>query len=193
MEFNKSIFVLKTLFDKILTKNRNVCNLFTNACKLVDNGADCQKKDISTGESNFNTEEIAKQKRISVAVGDKVTEMRCVSQEDVDKFADVTGDHNPIHKINEAGGKSIVHGALLNGLVSGVIGTKLPGPGTLVVSQTLNFPNPCYAGEDVKIVVEIESVRKIISCTFFCTVCRQQEITVLQGNAKLIPMKNFSN
>nr|CAD7440313.1 unnamed protein product [Timema bartmani] len=56
-------------------------------------------------------------------------------------------------------GKVIVHGALLNGLVSGVIGTKLPGPGTKVLSQSLEYPNSCYADEEVSITIEITTLQ----------------------------------
>ncbi|KMQ93633.1 armadillo repeat-containing protein 7 [Lasius niger] len=57
------------------------------------------------------------------------------------------GDYNPIHTESA---RNIAHGALLNGLVSGLIGTKLPGAGTIVIKQNLTFPNPCYAGDSVE-------------------------------------------
>jgi len=131
-------------------------------------------------------------KRVPVKEGDKVSVIRCVSQEDVGFFSKLTGDHNPIHKMQAVTSDApvIVHGALLNGLISGVIGTKLPGPGTMVVSQVLHFPNSCYAGEQVTVNVEITSVRKIIACKFSCTVNRKTKVTVLHGEAKLIQMKN---
>jgi acyl dehydratase len=147
----------------------------------------CPKRGINTRED---------QKKVTVKGGDKVSEIRFVSQDDVDNFSKLTGDHNPIHKMQAGTSDSpaIVHGALLNGLVSSVIGTRLPGPGTMVVSQTLHFTNPCYAGEQVTVTVEISSVRKIIACRFECSVNRQNKVTVvLHGEAKLIPMKNFSD
>ena len=133
-------------------------------------------------------------KQVPLREGDKVSEIKCVTQEDVNIFSRLTGDYNPIHKTpaGASDGPAIVHGALLNGLISGVIGTKLPGPGTLVVSQILHFPNPCYAGEQVIVTVEITSVRKLITCKFSCTVDRKNFVTVLHGEAKLIPIKNFS-
>lgn len=149
---------------------------------------------ISYPKRRVNTRE--DQKKVTLKAGDRVSEIRCVSQDDVDNFSKLTGDHNPVHKMQTEmlSSPAIVHGALLNGLVSGVIGTKLPGPGTMVVSQTLQFPNPCYAGEQVTLTVEISSVRRIITCRFECTVNRQKKVTVvLHGEAKLIPMKNFSD
>lgn len=159
----------------------------------VTSGFEDSDTKISCPNKRANT--VVDEKKVPLKEGDKVSEVRCISQEDVDVFAELTGDHNPIHKI---GGRTsdcpaIVHGALLNGLISGVIGTKLPGPGTMVVSQMLHFPNPCYTGEQVTVTVEIASVRKLIVCRFSCTVNRENRITVLHGEAKLIPVKNFSD
>lgn len=78
--------------------------------------------------------------------GDHVTVKRKITSEDVDKFIQLTGDHNPVHVTSK---KPLVHGAFLNGLVSGIIGTKLPGFGAIVVEQTLKFPAPCYIGDEV--------------------------------------------
>jgi acyl dehydratase len=155
--------------------------------------SDLEDSDTKVCCANQRANTVVDQKKVPLKEGDRVSEVRCISQEDVDAFAKLTGDHNPIHK---AWGRTsdrpvIVHGALLNGLISGVIGTKLPGPGTVVVSQTLHFPIPCYAGEQVTVTVEVTSVRKIIVCKFGCTVNRDNTITVLHGEAKLIPMKNF--
>lgn len=79
-------------------------------------------------------------------IGDHVIVKKKITFEDVKNFAVLTGDHNTIHVKSEM---PIVHGAFLNGLVSGVIGTKLPGFGTLVCKQQIIFPEPCYVGEEV--------------------------------------------
>ncbi|KAK8399155.1 hypothetical protein O3P69_004319 [Scylla paramamosain] len=63
-------------------------------------------------------------------------------------------------------------------------GTKLPGPGTLVVRQELNFPNPCYAGEEVEVTVNLANLRKIITVDFFCTATEGK--VVLEGSAQLM-------
>ncbi|XP_044739015.1 LOW QUALITY PROTEIN: uncharacterized protein LOC123300498 [Chrysoperla carnea] len=114
-------------------------------------------------------------------VGDKVTIGRNISIEDVKLFSEMTGDFNTIH-FN--GDKSVIHGAFLNGLVSGVIGSKLPGPGTLVVEQTLKFPNKCYVNDYIQITVELVEIKKIIH--FVKYVCMVDEKIVLEGNAKLV-------
>lgn len=116
-----------------------------------------------------------------IAVGDTVSVTKAITQEDVLNFAKLTGDYNPIHVELP---RNIVHGALLNGLVSGVIGTKLPGPGTIVVQETLVFPKPCYVGDVIETKIEITSVRKIIKCQFTCTA--NGDKVVLKGDAKLM-------
>ena len=153
------------------------------------------KNDMKTSCYNIKVNIVRDEKKVPLIEGDKVSEIKCVTQEDVNIFSRLTGDHNPIHKTPDRASDcpAIVHGALLNGLISGVIGTKLPGPGTMVVSQILHFPNPCYAGEQVVVTVEITSVRKLIACKFSCTVNRKNKVTVLHGEAKLIPIKSFSS
>ena len=116
----------------------------------------------------------------NLKIGDNVSVVRKVTKEDVMEFAKLSSDTNPIHFSDE---KAVVHGAFLNGLVSGVIGTRLPGPGTLVITQTLNFPNKCFTGDTVTINVELVDVRKIIKVKF---TCKTDDSVVLYGDAKLV-------
>lgn len=125
----------------------------------------------------------------NVKVGDRVTVTRIITLDEVQSFAMITQDWNPIHCANEENLPVIVHGAFLNGLVSAVIGTKLPGPGSILAEQVLKFPNPCYAGETVRVEVEIISARKIVECEFKCSV---GEKVVLKGIAKLFINKIIS-
>lgn len=117
----------------------------------------------------------------NVNIGNEISVFRTITREDILNFAKLTGDYNTIHVDSTS---NIVHGALLNGLVSGVLGTKVPGPGTIVVEQNLTFPAPCYAGDTIEIKVQIISVRKIMKCEYTCVA--NGEKVVLQGNAKLI-------
>lgn len=119
------------------------------------------------------------------AVGDRVVVLKRIGKSDVDDFARLSGDTNPIH----SGDRPLVHGVYLAGLVSGVIGTKLPGDGTVLVSKNLRFPTACYAGDQVKIEVEIQSIRKIIKCGFRCSV---ENKVVMEGTADVIN-KNVTN
>ncbi|XP_018345661.1 PREDICTED: uncharacterized protein LOC108750609 [Trachymyrmex septentrionalis] len=92
--------------------------------------------------------------------GDQVSVLKVITNDDILKFAELTGDHNPIHTESA---RNIAHGALLNGLVSGLIGTKLPGAGTIVIEQNITFPKPCYAGDTVKVIVKITSIKMYLT------------------------------
>ena len=128
---------------------------------------------------------------VSLTVGDTATLTKRITCEEVQQFAQLSGDTNSIHvdkdyvkektKLEDC----IVHGAFLNSLVSGVIGTRLPGPGTLVVKQELNFPSPCYVGEEVTVTVKLTGLRKIQTVDFSCATSSGK--IVLWGNCHLIP------
>lgn len=117
-----------------------------------------------------------------ISVGEKYVTSRVFTVSDLDSFGRLTGDWNEIHFRAERN-TSVVHGALLNGFVSAAIGCHLPGPRTILVEQTLKFPNPCYVGENVQVMVTMKSVRKIMECEFTCQV---DEKVVLCGTAKVI-------
>lgn len=122
-------------------------------------------------------------------VGDVATMQRKILHKDLEDFARLSGDTNPVHK-QTGSNRAIVHGAFLNGLVSAVIGTKLPGPGTIVVAQTLNFPNKCYVDEEVTVTVELTEDRKISKVKFSCVVENEKKI-VMYGDARLIKTDNI--
>lgn len=102
--------------------------------------------------------------RISdLIVGMKASMTREVSLEDVDLFAQVTGDTNPVHVDEEAAsrsrfGRRVAHGMLTAGHVSAVLGTKLPGPGAIYLEQTLRFMRPVFPGDTVTSTVEVLSI-----------------------------------
>ncbi|GBP22940.1 Hydroxyacyl-thioester dehydratase type 2, mitochondrial [Eumeta japonica] len=120
--------------------------------------------------------------------GDKIRIQKTLTQKDLDAFSNLTNDHNHLHK-GSSTKRPIVHGALLNGLVAGLIGTHLPGPGTVLVSQTMKFPNKCFVGEKLTINVELVDVRKILRVKFFCVVEEEKKV-VFEGEAKLVLAKD---
>ena len=92
-------------------------------------------------------------------VGKFDTSTMVVSEQVVDGFADVTGDHNPIHLDDEAAartpfGKRIAHGMIGASLISAVIGNKLPGQGTVYIKQSLVFTGPVFLGDEITARVE---------------------------------------
>ncbi|CAO1417443.1 unnamed protein product, partial [Diamesa tonsa] len=97
--------------------------------------------------------------------GDFIKETRTITQKDLDVFSELTGDYNPIHKTSN-NSEAIVHGAYLNGIVAGIIGTKFPGPGSIVVEQNFSFPNKCLCEKPINFHIELTEARKILKVTY---------------------------
>lgn len=115
-----------------------------------------------------------------------VKETRIITQAEVDRFAEISGDHNTIHKATHPIEKRCIHGALLNALVSGIIGTKLPGPGCIVISQEFKFPNKCTVDKEIEMLVRLVEDRKIMKVAF---IFKQSDSVVFEGTAKLINLR----
>ena len=121
-----------------------------------------------------NLEHLVLTASYSVQVGDKTSDTRKFSQADLDIFSKLSGDTNSIHSSAFSSGSSpfprpVVHGALMNAFVSGIIGTKLPGEGSLVFSQSLKFVRPLYVETTMSAEVEIVSIKKrFIECSIKC-------------------------
>ena len=101
--------------------------------------------------------------RIDYRIGEQAEFCKTISESDVYMFAGITGDMNPVH-INEVEAaksfakKRIVHGALVSGMISTVIGMKLPGPGTIYLEQDSKFVKPVFLGDTIRAVVEIQEI-----------------------------------
>lgn len=96
----------------------------------------------------------------SLQVGDGFTSSRVITAADVQQFADVTGDDNPLHVDPEYAatthfGKPVVHGVFLLGLASKVLGRDFPGHGAVAVSLSAKFLRPVPVGEEVTIEVKV--------------------------------------
>ncbi|XP_017849738.1 armadillo repeat-containing protein 7 isoform X1 [Drosophila busckii] len=94
-----------------------------------------------------------------------------------------TGDYNYIHSKELPVKERRVHGALLNAVVAGIIGTKLPGPGTVVLEQNFKFLKPCRLETDTVVTVRLLEQRKISTVEYDC---RQRGDVVFAGKAKLL-------
>ncbi len=124
-------------------------------------------------------------------VGDRAEFAKTITEADVCLFAGVTGDINPAH-INEQYARQtffktrIVHGMLLGGLISGVLGNKLPGPGTVYLKQELKFLVPVHIGDTITAAVEIiEIMAKNVRVKTTCI--NQDGLLVLDGEAIVSP------
>lgn len=118
------------------------------------------------------------------------------SQEEVNRFAEVTGDKNPVHTDAEYAAKSmfkrpIMHGMLSASLFSKVFGTLFPGEGTIYLKQTLNFLKPMYVDTTYEAVFTVREVLKdkhraivetVIKDKASGNICTSGEATVLNGD-----------
>jgi acyl dehydratase len=127
----------------------------------------------------------------NIDVGKSATLSRTILQEDVENFCELSGDKNPVH----SGANAVVHGAFLNSIVSCVMGTQLPGPGSMVASQSIRYPNPCYLGETVTVSVMVTGMKAdLIKCRYNVMAQKGDDIKnsrpVLTGEANLIMRDN---
>ena len=127
-----------------------------------------------------------------ISVGMSAEHAKTVTEADVVLFAGITGDFNPVHVDAEAAAKSrfggrIAHGMLSAGLVSAVIAMKLPGPGSIYMTQSLRFTKPVKIGDTVTARVEVVEVNTAKKRVRLATVCRNQGgEMVLEGEALLM-------
>lgn len=123
------------------------------------------------------------------AVGTRATRERTITDDDIVRFAEVSGDRNPVHLDEEYAahspfGQRIAHGFLVGSLISATIGMDLPGPGSIYLGQTLKFVAPVHIGDTVTVSVEVIKVRedkRLITLRTDCT--NQNGILVITGEA----------
>ena len=114
-----------------------------------------------------------------------------VTDSDVIRFANITGDTNPLHLDEEFArqtmfGERIAHGMLTASFISTAIGTKMPGPGCIYVSQTLRFRAPVRIGEKVNAKCTITKLTKEKHSAEMSTICTVGKNKVVDGNAIII-------
>ena len=116
---------------------------------------------------------------------------RTVTEADVVLFAGISGDTNPVH-LNEEFAKEtlfqgrIAHGMLSASFISTVLGTKLPGPGCIYLSQSLKFKAPVKIGDTVKARVTVSAIDQEKARVTFATTCHVGDKIVLDGEAQLM-------
>lgn len=127
-----------------------------------------------------------------ISIGDEAGLARTLTWRDIELFAAMSGDVNPAH-VDEEFAKSdmfhkiIAHGMWGGALISTLLGTELPGPGTIYVSQTLKFRRPVSLGDTVTVTVRAiakDEVRHRV--TFDCSVVNQDGQVVIAGPAEVI-------
>jgi 3-hydroxybutyryl-CoA dehydratase len=121
-------------------------------------------------------------------VGQTAERTHIVTEAVINAFAAVSGDDNPMH-MSEAYAAAtpfkgrIAHGMLSGAYISAVLGTTLPGPGAIYMSQSLNFRRPVRIGDEVTARVEVKAIDVAKSQVTLATVCKVAGKIVVSGDA----------
>lgn len=125
-----------------------------------------------------------------IEIGMKAEYSQTIGDYEAKAFAGLSGDHNPVHLSEEYAQNSrykkrIAHGLLSASFFSSLFGTKLPGPGCVYVSQSLQFKRPVYLGDTVTATVTVKKVDLNKQRIFFDTNCSVKNRTVISGEAEI--------
>lgn len=121
-------------------------------------------------------------------VGQTASLAKTITEADILMYAAVSLDTNPLHLDAETArhsifGERIAHGMLSAGLISALLGTRLPGPGTLYMRQSLRFAAPVKIGDTVRATVEVISLNPDRKRATLKTICTVGETVVIEGEA----------
>jgi len=131
----------------------------------------------------------------SFYIGQSDEYIKKFTEEEVASYARITGDYNYVHMDEEKAKKSffkgrIVHGQLVGGLISALLGTKLPGGGNIYLQQSFDFLKPVRIGELIKARVTITEINEKKKILILDTIClNEAEEIVLKGKAKVLILK----
>jgi 3-hydroxybutyryl-CoA dehydratase len=126
-----------------------------------------------------------------LSVDQSVEYRKVVTQSDVQVFAEVTGDTNPVHldadyAATTSFGQTIAHGMLTAGFISAAIGTQLPGPGCIYLEQTLKFRAPVFIGQEVVTTITVTDINERRRRATLKTVCECEGKVVVTGEATIM-------
>ena len=124
-------------------------------------------------------------------IGQSAALSKTITEADILMYAAVSMDTNPVHFDEEFAsqtrfGGRIAHGMLSAGLISALLGTRLPGPGTVYLRQSLAFKAPVRIGDTVKAVVEITDLNPARKNATLQTRCMVKETIVIDGEAVVL-------
>jgi enoyl-CoA hydratase len=126
---------------------------------------------------------------LKIMVGDTASQTKTFSQEEVTSYAKSSMDNNPVHYDLAYASKTyfkkpIVQGLFVSSLFGGLLGSKLPGRGTIHLGQTLKFVKPVFVGETVTAKIEVTNVRDdkpVI--TFKCVIFKEDSTVAIEGES----------
>lgn len=133
-----------------------------------------------------------------INIGETASFTKTVTEYDVYSIAGVTGDFNPAHIDSEFAsetsfGKRIAHGILSIGFISTVLGTLLPGPGSIYIHQSCDFKRPIFIGDTITSTVEVTKKDEERNRVWLHTYCKnQKQELVVDGEAIMMPPRKRS-
>lgn len=119
-----------------------------------------------------------------------------ITEKDIELFAEVSGDRNPLHLDEEFAkntqfGKRIAHGALTASYISGILGNDLPGPGSIFVGLNMRFRRPVYIGSQVIVKVEVTEMNERGNRVTLKVSCNVDGKAAISGEAMVtVPSRN---
>ncbi len=124
-------------------------------------------------------------------VGQTETMSKLITAHDIEEFARVTGDTNPIHLDDGYAAKTrfekrIAHGMMTASMLSNLAGTRMPGPGSIYLSQSIKFKKPAFIGDTVTAEIKVLSVRPDKPIIKLSTICRNQLGEILMDGESLV-------
>lgn len=132
---------------------------------------------------------------MSIQVGQKARRSKTVTARDVELYAEITGDRNPLHfdAAFAAGtrfGRLVAQGGITSGMLNALVAMDLPGPGTVFMSQSLKYLAPTYLGDTLTAEVEVLAVKpdKPV-CQLKATITNQDGTVVLEGECWTYTLK----
>ena len=123
-----------------------------------------------------------------LSLGQSAEISHTVTDADIRAFAAVSGDNNPVHLDEDYAAATpfktrIAHGMLSAGYISAVLGTRLPGPGAIYISQTMNFKRPVRIGDEVITRATVSAIDSEKARVTLATVCEVAGKAVVEGEA----------
>jgi 3-hydroxybutyryl-CoA dehydratase len=114
-----------------------------------------------------------------------------ITENDIQLFAEVSGDHNPLHMDEEYASKTsfgqrIAHGALTASYISGILGNNLPGPGSIFTGLSMRFRRPVYIGSDVTVRAELTELLERGNRVTLKVTCIVDGKAAISGEAKVM-------
>jgi len=124
-------------------------------------------------------------------IGQSHETVHIIKEEDITKFAEVSGDYNPLHMDDEFAaktpfGKRIAHGALTASYISGILGNNLPGPGAIFTGLSMRFRRPVYIGDEVTVRAEVAEKNDRGNRVTLAVACIVNGKRVITGEAQVV-------